>query len=110
MFTQTHIIIFNIIRKTAPGTPSIPTKIAVPMFNPIRKPKEAPTILIIYINAPPKIELITNFNIFFNGTIKILPTKNNIIIQTKKVTIVFVSKFNHLTFISLLWLNLDKYY
>lgn len=90
--------------------PSIPTKIDVPIFNPIWKPNVAPTILITYINTPPKIELIDNFKIFFNGTIKILPTINNIIIQAKKVMIVFVSKFNHLTFISLLWLNLDKYY
>lgn len=105
-----YIINFNITRKIAPGKPKIPTKIEVPIFRPIWNPNAAPTKLIIYIKAPPKIELITSFNIFFNGNIKILPTINNMIIHTKKVMIVFVSNFNHLSFISLLWLNLDKYY
>lgn len=110
ILTKPHIINFNIIRKTAPGNPKIPTKIEVPIFSPIWNWNATPTKLIIYIKTPPKIELITSFNIFFNGNIKILPTKNNIIIQAKKVMIVSVPKFNHPTFISLLWLNLDKYY
>lgn len=105
-----NIINFIITNNIAPGSPRIPTKIEVPIFSPIWNWNAAPTKLIIYIKAPPKIELITSFNIFFNGNIKILPTTNNIIIQAKKVMIVSVPKFNHLTFISLLWLNLDKYY
>lgn len=102
ILTKPHIINFNIIRKTAPGKPKIPTKMEVPMFSPIWNPNVAPTRLIIYIKTPPKIELIANLKIFFSGNIKILPIINNMMIQAKKVMIVFVSKFNHLTLISLL--------
>ena len=76
---------------TAPGIPSIPTTIEVKIFNPIWKPKLAPTKLIIYIKTPPNIELNTNFKIFFIGNINILPIKNKKHIHATNVNI-FVSK------------------
>ena len=73
------------IKHTAPGNPNKPTTILVKIFNPIWKPKLAPIKLIIKMANPPKTELKTNFKIFFNGTIKILPKINKKQIQAKYV-------------------------
>lgn len=63
--------------------PNIPTIIVVIMFNPIWKLNIPPIKLIINIKIPPIIELNTNFNINFNGTINILPIINKKNIQAK---------------------------
>ena len=54
----------------------IRTKILVTKLSPIWKPNVPPTAFIIKITIPPKTEFNTNFNIFFIGTIKILPSIN----------------------------------
>lgn len=59
----------------------------VKIFNPIWKLKFVPIKFIKYIVNPPNIELKIIFNIFFNGTIKILPIKKIKHIQAKYVII-----------------------
>lgn len=95
-----HIINFNIINKTAPGIPNIPTKIDVIKFNPIWNPHKPPIRFIIYIISPPIIELPINLNILLNGSTKIFPniTKNNI--QTIKVIITLKSKLITIPYIN----------
>ena len=78
---------FTIIKHTAPGNPSNPMIMLLTIFNPIWNPKLAPIKLITYITIPPNIEFIISFNIFFNGTIKILPIINIKQIQAKYVII-----------------------
>ena len=81
-------IIFIIVIKIAPGIPSIPTNTDVNTLSPIWKLKVAPTILIIYINNPPKIELKINFKIVLIGIINILPNIKIKKMHAKYVTIV----------------------
>lgn len=88
-------MICNIINKPAPGTPNSPTKIEVMRFNPIWKLKLAPITLIRKIKTPPNIEFKTNFNIFFNGIIKIFPKINKKIMHAKKAKILLKSKYHH---------------
>lgn len=102
-------IIFKRISSPAPGSPKNPTSMAVIMFSPIWKPKLSPTILIMYIQIPPKNELIISFTILFSGIINIFPNINSIIIQAKKVIITLISKVNSPLY-SFLWFTLDKYY
>ena len=64
---------FKITTKIKPGIPNIPVHSIVHQFNPIWKANDAPTILTTYIKPDPIREFTTNFNIFFIGSIKILP-------------------------------------
>ena len=81
---------FIITKHTTPGSPSNPTKILVKILRPIWNPHIPPTRFIKKIVTPPKIELITNFKIFFIGTIKTLPKINKKHMHAKYV-IIFVS-------------------
>lgn len=94
LYLYTPIITLSIINKIAPGTPSIPTNIAVTTFNPIWKLSIVPTKFIIYISTPPSAEFNTSFNILFIGTINILPKINKKIIHAIYIIRVFVSKIN----------------
>lgn len=88
-------IICKIMSNPAPGRPNNPTKIEVTRFSPIWKLKLAPITLIRKIRNPPKIEFKTNFNIFFNGIIKIFPKINKKTIHAKKTKILLKSKYHH---------------
>lgn len=61
--------------------PEIRTKIDVYILSPIWNPHTSPIKLIIQIITPPNTELQTSFKIHLIGTIKILPSTNNIHIQ-----------------------------
>lgn len=78
----------------APGSPNKPTNILVKTFSPIWNPKLAPTKFIIKIVSPPSIELKTNFNTFFIGTINIFPNINK-----KQIHAKYVIKFVLIAFI-----------
>ena len=67
MILIVQIIIFKTTKKITPGTPRIPAKIAVPIFNPKWKLNEEPTMLIMYIKSPPKTELANSFISFRKG-------------------------------------------
>ena len=81
---------FIITKHTTPGNPSNPTKILVKILSPMWNPHIPPTRFIKKIVTPPKIELITNFKIFFIGTINTLPKINKKHMHAKYV-IIFVS-------------------
>lgn len=74
---------FNTTNKIAPGSPNIPTKIAVIIFIPMWNWKLEPTILTSKIKTAPKIEFIINFIILISGTVKNLPNINKNIIHAK---------------------------
>ena len=76
------------ISRTAPGTPNIPTKIAVYIFNPTWNAHIPPTRLISHISTPPNIELKTNFKIHLIGTMKIFP-----IINSRQMHVTKISRF-----------------
>ena len=79
--------IFNNTSSIAPGIPNIPTIIADITLSPIWNPNEVPTIFIIQINTPPKIEWSINAVIFFIGSNKTFPNINKNIIHVIKETI-----------------------
>ena len=56
-------------------------------FKPIWNPKLLPTVFIKKMENPPRTEFNTNFNIFFNGIIKIFPKINKKTIQARNVKI-----------------------
>ena len=74
---------FRNVSNIAPGTPNIPTTIAVPILSPIWKLNAVPIRFIININIPPNIAFPINFNILFNGNINILPIISKKNIQAK---------------------------
>ena len=67
---------FKTIKRTAPGTPSIPTNTAVMQFSPMWNENTVPTKFIRYIINPPNMEFRTSFKILFIGNINIRPNKN----------------------------------
>ena len=88
----TILLLLNIYYR---GIPNIPIKIAVKIFNPIWNSNVAPIKFITYIKKAPNIEFITIFKIIFNGTIKILPIINKVIIHAKYISIILLSIFYH---------------
>lgn len=86
----------------APGIPKTPTNIEVIKFKPIWKLKNEPIRLIKNIVKPPKIELITNFNIIFIGTTNNLPNINKKKIQAIYVMILLKSNFTTCPFLIIL--------
>jgi len=81
-------------------------------FNPIWKLNIVPTIFIIYIKAPPKIEFIDNLHILFNGNINIFPIIKIKNIQASIVIKLLVSKVHppikYSSFYTICY-TLDKY-
>ena len=76
---------FRITNSTAPGTPNMPTKIAVAKLSPIWNEKLLPIKFIKYIKIPPNTEFITSFNIFIKGTANILPIITKPIMHAKYI-------------------------
>ena len=71
------------INTILPGIPNNPINTAVIIFNPKWNPQVSPIKFISNIRIPPNIEFNINFNMIFNGIIKILPIKNITIIPAK---------------------------
>ncbi len=75
----------------------MPTKIEVPIFNPMWNEKVPPIRFMIKISIPPKIEFAINLKTAFNGIENIFPIIHNPIIQLKIIITVEKSKFYHHT-------------
>lgn len=76
----------------------MPTKIEVPIFNPIWNPKVPPIKLITKIKIPPKTELAINLKIALRGIENTFPAIHNPTIQPKIIKTVEMSKSYHHTF------------
>lgn len=77
------------------GIPRIPTKMEVPIFNPIWNEKALPIRFITKIRIPPKTEFAINLKIAFNGIENIFPTIHSPITHPKIIITVEKSKFYH---------------
>lgn len=86
----------------------MPTKMEVPIFNPIWNEKALPIRFITKIKIPPKTEFAINLKIALSGIENIFPTIHKPTIHPKIMKIVEMSKFYHHTLLSIVMIKLGQ--
>lgn len=86
----------------------MPTKMEVPIFNPIWNEKALPIRFITKINIPPKIEFAINLKIALSGIENIFPTIHKPTIHPKIMKTVEMFKFYHHTLLPIVMIKLGQ--
>lgn len=86
----------------------MPTKMEVPIFNPIWNEKALPIRFITKIKIPPKTEFAINLKIALIGIENIFPTIHKPIMHPKIIKTVEMSKFYHHTLLPIVMIKLGQ--